>query len=134
MNKVQHVKWCVKQTKLTSEIFCPTDSCLAQLVEHETDDPEVVDSNPTGQFLTKFILFCVTLNLSDNLTETRIVKNWTEDKRELQKNQLEVLTASFLCEFHIRAYRTGILLPTSLTRRDVRPSKQKNFIECQLYC
>ena len=32
-----------------------------------------------GQFLTKFILpsFCVTLNLSDNLTETPIVKNST---------------------------------------------------------
>ena len=28
-----------------------------------------------GQFLTKFFLFCVTLNLSDNLTETPIVKN-----------------------------------------------------------
>ena len=25
MNKVQHVKWCMKQTKLTSEISCPTD-------------------------------------------------------------------------------------------------------------
>ena len=29
---------------------------------------------PLGQFLTKFILFCVTLDLSDNLTEMRIVK------------------------------------------------------------
>ena len=28
-----------------------------------------------GQFLKKFILFCVTLDLSDNLTETRFVKN-----------------------------------------------------------
>ena len=32
--KVQHVKWSMKQTKFTSEISCPTDSCLAQLVEH----------------------------------------------------------------------------------------------------
>ena len=28
-----------------------------------------------GKFLTKFILFCVTLDLSDNLTEMRNVKN-----------------------------------------------------------
>ena len=35
----------------------------------------VVGSNPTvGNFLTKFILFCVTLDLSDNLTEMCIVK------------------------------------------------------------
>ena len=66
MNKVQHVKWCMKQTKLTSEMSCPTDSCLAQLAEHWSDDLEVESSNPTaGQFLTKFILFCVTLDLSD---------------------------------------------------------------------
>ena len=32
---------------------------------------------PRGLFLTKFILFCVTLDLSDYLTETRIVKNST---------------------------------------------------------
>ena len=31
-------------------------------------------SNPTGAFLTKFILFCVTLDLSENLTEMSIVK------------------------------------------------------------
>ena len=46
------------------------NSDLAQLAEHETDDPGVVSSNPT-----KFILFCVTLDLSDNLTEMRIMKN-----------------------------------------------------------
>ena len=38
MNKVQHMKWCMKQTKLTSEISCSTDSCPAHLVEHESDD------------------------------------------------------------------------------------------------
>ena len=43
---------------------------LAQLAEHGTDDLEVVSSNPIGgNFLTKFVLFCVTLDLSDNLTE-----------------------------------------------------------------
>ena len=53
------------------------NSDLAQLAEHETDDLEVVSSTPCtgGQFLTKFILFCVTLDLSDNLTEMRVVKN-----------------------------------------------------------
>ena len=47
MNKVQHVKWCMKQ-KLTSEISFPTDSLLAQLAEHQTDDVEVVGSIPGG--------------------------------------------------------------------------------------
>ena len=57
MNKVQHVKWCMKQTKLTSEISCPTDSCLAQLVRHWPEDLEVLVSNPTGgNFLMKFFL------------------------------------------------------------------------------
>ena len=46
--KVQHVKWCMTQTKLTSEISCPTDSCLAQLVRHWPEDPEALVSNPTG--------------------------------------------------------------------------------------
>ena len=61
MNKLQHVKWCMKQTKLTSEVFCPTDSCPTQLVEHQSDDPEVLVSIPTGgnfwQFF--FALSCV---------------------------------------------------------------------------
>ena len=48
MNKVQHVKWCMKQTKLTSEISCPTDACLAQLVRHWPEDLEVLVSIPTG--------------------------------------------------------------------------------------
>ena len=38
MNKVQHVKWCMK---LTSEISFPTDSLLAQLAERGTDDLDV---------------------------------------------------------------------------------------------
>ena len=42
MNKVQHVK--VHETKLTSEFSFPTDSLLAQLAEHGTDDLEVVGS------------------------------------------------------------------------------------------
>ena len=36
----------VHETKLTSEISFPTDSLLAQLAEHGTDDLEVVDSIP----------------------------------------------------------------------------------------
>ena len=38
----------MKHTELTSEISCPTDSCL----EHQSNDQEVMDSN---FFLTKFI-------------------------------------------------------------------------------
>ena len=34
------MKWCMKQTKFTSEVSCPTDSCLAPLAGHETEDPE----------------------------------------------------------------------------------------------
>ena len=37
----------VHETKLTSEIFFPTDSCLAQSVEHWTDDLEIVSSIPS---------------------------------------------------------------------------------------
>ena len=38
----------VHETKSTSEISCPTDCCLAQLVRHWPEDPEVLVSNPTG--------------------------------------------------------------------------------------
>ena len=34
---------------------------------------------PCEQFLTKYVLFCVTLYLSDNLTETLIVKTQLVD-------------------------------------------------------
>ena len=38
----------VHETKESSLQKSPTDSYPAQLAEHETDDPEVVSSNPTG--------------------------------------------------------------------------------------
>ena len=73
MNKVQHVKWCMK---LTSEFSCPTDSCLAQLVRHWPEDLEVLVSNPTGgNFWRIFFYSSLCKDLSDNLTETPIVKN-----------------------------------------------------------
>ena len=86
-NEHQHVKWLMKQTKLTSEISCPTDSCLAQLVRHWPEDPEVLGFNPHwGQFLTIFFFFffCSFLckDLSDNLTETPIVKNSIETQQD----------------------------------------------------
>ena len=60
----------VHETKKNSLQKSLTDSSLAQLPEQETDDQEVMGSNPTGcNFLTKFLLFCVTSDLSDNLTE-----------------------------------------------------------------
>ena len=41
----------VHETKLTSEISFPTDSCPAQLSDHWSYYPEVVSSNPTeGNF------------------------------------------------------------------------------------
>ena len=49
------------------------DSDLAQWYECGTDYLEVVSSNTTGDsFRLKFILFCVTLVLTDNLTEMRL--------------------------------------------------------------
>ena len=38
----------VCETKESSPQISPTDSCLAQLTEHETGDLEVVSSKPTG--------------------------------------------------------------------------------------
>ena len=38
----------VHETKESSLHRSPTDSLLAQLAEHETDDLELVSSNPTG--------------------------------------------------------------------------------------
>ena len=38
----------VHETKESSLQKFPTDSSLAQLEEHETDDPEVMSSNPSG--------------------------------------------------------------------------------------
>ena len=66
----------VHETKLTSEISCPTDSCLAQLVRHWPEDPDVLVSIPTGGNFWR-IFFCSSLckDLLDNLTETPIVKN-----------------------------------------------------------
>ena len=59
----------MKQMKVHSR---HSNKSLAQLVEYGTDDLEVVSSNFTGEtFLTKFMLCCVTLDLSDNLTEMR---------------------------------------------------------------
>ena len=79
MTKVQHVKLCLKPTKITSEISCPTGSCLAQLVRHGPEDPEVLVSIPTGGNFWQFF-FCSSLckDLSDNLTETPIVKHSIE--------------------------------------------------------
>ena len=44
INKVQHVKWCMKQKQKLTLQQIP----LAQLGEYGTDDLEVVSSNPTG--------------------------------------------------------------------------------------
>ena len=43
----------------------------------DTENSLEVDKPHWKQFLMKFILFCVTLDVSDNLTETPNVKNST---------------------------------------------------------
>ena len=66
----------VHETKLTSEISCLTDSCLAQLVNHWPEDLEGLVSIPTGgNFLTNFFLLFLCKDLSDNLTEMPIMKS-----------------------------------------------------------
>ena len=60
----------MKQTKLTSEISFPTDSCLAQLVRHWPEDPEVLVSIPTGGNFWRIVFAFPYKNLWDNLTET----------------------------------------------------------------
>ena len=62
----------VLETQESSLQKSPTDFYLAQLARHLTDDLGIVGSNPTGgNFWWIFFLFCVTADLSDNLTEMR---------------------------------------------------------------
>ena len=47
------------ETKESSFQKSPTDSLLAQLVEQETDDPEVVSSNPLDAIFDKiYFVLC----------------------------------------------------------------------------
>ena len=49
----------VHETKESSLQISPTDSCLDQLAEQKTDDPEVVSSNPTGAIFDKiYFVLC----------------------------------------------------------------------------
>ena len=49
----------VHETKGSYLQTSPTDSLLAQLVEHGTDDLEVVSSNPTGTFFEEmYFVLC----------------------------------------------------------------------------
>ena len=72
MNKVQHVKWCMKQTKLTSEISCPTDFCLAQLVEHKSDDQEVMSSNLLGTIFDEFFFGLPCVEICQIISQKRV--------------------------------------------------------------
>ena len=67
----------VHETKLTSEISCPTDSCLAQLVEHKSEDLEVLVSIPTGSI--EFFTIGISVRLSDRSLD------WEEQKKIRQK-------------------------------------------------
>ena len=74
----------------------PYNCCLAQLGEQETDDQEVMGSNPTGDnFLTKFISFFATLDLSDNLTEMHVDSTYTKGKVE-SKYTTSVITVGYI--------------------------------------
>ena len=57
---------------------------LTQLVKHWPEDLEVLVSNPTGAIFDEFICSSLSEDLSDNLTETSIVKNSNDWKRLFQ--------------------------------------------------
>ena len=49
----------VHETKESSLQKSLTDSSLAQLAEHETDDQEIMSSNPTGYYFDKiYFVLC----------------------------------------------------------------------------
>ena len=76
MNKVKHVKWCMEQTKLTSEISCPADLLHCSVGWALVSGSGGPGCNPHWwQFLTIFFCSSPCKDLSDNLTETPIVKN-----------------------------------------------------------
>ena len=70
----------VRETELTSEIFFPTDSLLAQLAEHGTDDLEVVGSIPGRD---NFFILLFSFNAGRiwqeilNYAKTRLLHNLT---------------------------------------------------------
>ena len=58
----------VHETKYTSEISCPTHTCLAQSVEHQSDDQKALGSIPTlllyapwGQQTSSLFLYALSL-------------------------------------------------------------------------
>ena len=83
MNKVQPVKWCMKQTKLTSEISFPTDSLLAQSVECKTDYLEIVGSIPN------FFILLFTIN------DAGFCQDLAENNEWKRLHQTQQLATSF---------------------------------------
>ena len=87
MNKVQHVKWCMKQTKFTSEISYPTDSCLVQLqsIRMMTEMRQICLSLKTKvssiqcslhRVLNHFLLKCKTTDLLCGSYETIVFRKF----------------------------------------------------------
>ena len=116
----------VHETKESSLQKFPTDSWLAQLSEHDADDPEVVSSNPTrGNFWRNLFFCCVALDLSDNLTEMCIVKN--SIVVSIRDNYCQPSTPNYdLMVFVIESIHslsfhwTRTLVPVSLFKMDIK--------------
>ena len=70
INKVQHVKWCMKQKQTHFRHLQQIPSSVSRAWDWWSGGGEF--KSHWGQFLMKFFLCRVTLNLSDNLTDMRL--------------------------------------------------------------
>ena len=90
------MKWCMKQTKLTSEVSFPTDSLLAQSVEHYTDDLEVVGSIPIRD---NFFILLFSVNAG------RILPQFSKNYRKTR-----------LLNLHISGTKNDVMTPFSVSK------------------
>ena len=116
INKVQHVKWCMNKRKLSSDIsnrFLP--SSVSRAWDWWFGGCEFKPR--WGQFLMRFILCCVTLDLSDNLTENVSdrpnVKNCKVSRSDTHLCWLQKLTGSRLNSCCWRFFQGEWLLHTA---------------------
>ena len=91
------------------------------MVEHRTDDLEVVSSNPTGDNFWWHFFFCVTLDLSDNLTEMHLKGlSWKTQFILTSVMPLKPTKLSVVDFFHFVVILHGkmFFLPFNLCNRD----------------